>query len=244
MTSDLKIELFTLGVIHSNPANSLSGIGNTRTEVLIPSHAQLKQILSTDNWEKDALGRAIPLWRTYWLATAFCAYGGLRQGEVLAIQRDNVVKEFFPPVGWEKGDPEKFVPGVFIHHSWDRRYGLKGITTGKSRFVPLPIELINWAYNKHTDGPFIFGGVKPVNYRQLSNAWEQAQKRSKVKAHFTFHSLRHYLNSYLLVEQGMELSKVQAITGHSTEAMSQNYAHASDEVLAEIGKTTAELFKK
>lgn len=239
-------ELVRDELLSSNPANGLQGISKKAKSIEIPNHTELKQILSVDNWDTDKKGKLVEHWQEYWLATTFCAYGGMRQGEVLAIRRDDVINYFIPPPGWEEGDPEDYVPGVWIRHSWDRKYGLKETKTGKERFVPLPIELLMWAERRleENGGPFVFGGKTPVYWGNLATAFKRAQEKAKITEPFRFHSLRHYLNSYLLVEKSLSKEKVQTITGHATSKMTMNYAHVNQETMKELSGTLSDLFNR
>lgn len=158
-------------------------------------------------------------------ANLLAAVSGLRQGEILALQRQNVR------------------PGYLdILRSWNQRENTLNETTknGRSRYIPIPSKVEKEIHCLLNTSPwrapesFVFYtptmATKPMEgkilrtelYKALENIGITEEEREKRR--IDFHSWRHWFNSILL-NQKVPLQKVQAITGHLTKEMVQRYYH-------------------
>ena len=83
------------------------------------------------------------------------------------------------------------------------------------------------------------GGVKPISRNCFNKQLETAlasigiDKVEKRKRNLSPHSWRYFLNTNLLVS-GVAKAKVQQITGHKTEAMTEKYTHFYSEEFVEV----------
>jgi integrase len=75
----------------------------------------------------------------------------------------------------------------------------------------------------------ISGKVFPVGVRSLRVAYAQALEKAEIKD-FHFHDLRHTFATRL-VQNGVDLYRVQKLLGHKNIAMTQRYAHHYPESL-------------
>ena len=136
---------------------------------------------------------------------------------------------------------------ITIKKSWDNRLNRLNETTktGRERNIFIPVKVVR-AIEKlletHTspDNPdsFLFyGNKKPeekpaekvVFIRSLYIAMEKIGIgiEERKRRNITFHSWRYFFNS-LLINSKIPLTKVQSMTGHITNEMSQHYYHLDD----------------
>ena len=89
-------------------------------------------------------------------------------------------------------------------------------------------------YNEDED--FIFFGRKreiPLDHRIIERNFYEALKKigiseeERTRRVICFHSWRHFFNS-LLINSRIPIPKVQTLTGHSTQRMTENYFHAQE----------------
>lgn len=161
----------------------------------------------------------------YFAIKLLAATTGMRMGEIRALQRKCVFDGY-----------------VEVSSSWERGYGLKGTKTGRSRNIPLPQRtqealrtVMEFSPYKEPDD-FIFFGRKreaPLDQRIIQRNFYAALKGIGItedirqERRISFHSWRHFFNS-LLINARVPLLKVQTLTGHSTQRMSENYFHVDD----------------
>ena len=125
-------------------------------------------------------------------------------------------------------------------------YGYRETKTKTKHLVPLPAELVKdlrKLININKDG-FIFsedGGEKPVTRRRLYLSLQRAFGKiglcedEQKKRGLNIHAWRHFCNTELL-RGGLSVKKVQAVTGHKTEGMTDNYTHFDALEFAEVYK--------
>lgn len=140
---------------------------------------------------------------------------GLRLGELLGLK--------VTAVDWERGDIR--VSGVMTRYGW-RPYGK---SKRSHRVVPVPGSLMD------TLAPYVLGRepeallftaplggpMSDVNFR--NRVWFPAVARAGVERQ-TPHTMRHTAASWL-VQDGVDLYRVQALLGHESFATTQRYAH-------------------
>lgn len=81
----------------------------------------------------------------------------------------------------------------------------------------------------------------PIRVTYASSRFKHYVRLAKLADHIHFHSLRHTCASWLVMN-GESLSVVQAILGHSTITVTQQYAHLAPEIIQRaVDKTFAEL---
>lgn len=203
-------EAARLGLIPSNPAASISKMGNDTKAKGIPTEEEIMAILSInlDNRIKAAI-----------MLGAAC---GLRLGEIQALKLANI-----------KGDT------LMIRSSWGKIDGMKDTKTGKNRVVPLPAiikdELLKLSNeNPHGSKGFLIYGTlsdAPLDCRAIERGFTKAMIKSGLDEeslklrNITFHSLRHFANARL--RGAVPDETLRKLTGHTTEAMTDHYDHTT-----------------
>jgi len=102
---------------------------------------------------------------------------------------------------------------------------------GKKRILPLTPQLLQ-LYNSipKDDTDYLFASpVTGKPYISIYSSWNSARKKAGL-ADVRMHDLRHSFAS-ALVNNGRNLYEVQTLLGHSTSAVTQRYAHLSNDAL-------------
>lgn len=147
---------------------------------------------------------------------------GLRIGEVQALRKENLFEDH-----------------LLINHGYVEKFGLQDTKNHKERTIPISQEIfeeLQELSQTQTFGEFIFSknkGKSPVSraeiIKHLKTAMENIgiSKEEQKERFITFHSWRHYVNSYLM-NSGVPKSIVQSIIGHvKDDAMTEHYTHVS-----------------
>ena len=127
---------------------------------------------------------------------------GMRKGEILGLRWANLKRR----------------PGFAY---------LPDTKNGTSRWVPLNAmareALDSWPRRADTD--LVFSGPmgKPMG---IKTAWKSLWRRARVD-NLRFHDLRHTFTTRML-EKGVSIRAIMAITGHKSVAMFHRYSHPSD----------------
>ncbi len=173
---------------------------------------------------------AVP-WKSYrdYVCNRVAACTGLRRGELLALTLADL-----------RGDY------INVSKSWDEQTKTMNITTktGRSRIVIVPskvrqeIEALAGRNPWKKPESFLFFSSfehKPIDgkwpmksfYRAMNEIGISEEERAR--RNITFHSHRHFVNS-ILVNARVPLQRVQALTGHLTDEMTQRYYHVEDDL--------------
>ena len=190
---------------------------------MVPSRQQDRGILSVE----EVKAFFAQEWddKRYYAFNLIAATTGMRMGEIRALQRKAVFDDY-----------------IEVSVSWEKGHGLKCTKTGRSRYVPIPQraktaldEVMLMTPFKEPDD-FIFVGRKreaPLDTHIIQLNYYKAlkgigiDKEARQARNITFHSWRHFFNS-LLINSRVPIPKVQTITGHSTDRMTENYFHADE----------------
>ena len=171
----------------------------------------------------------------YYAINLIAATTGMRMGEIRALKRSVIHKDY-----------------IEVNVSWEKGVGLKSTKTGINRNVPLPPqtnevlqEVMNMSpYTEPND--LIFFGRKrenPLDHRAIQRNFYQALEKigidedNRKERNIVFHSWRHFYNS-LLVDAKISTIKIQAVTGHSSDKMTQNYYHPKEftDIIKAVGR--------
>jgi len=209
------------GIIEENPAEDIKPFKLRTREKGIFSREELSNLFF--NEEKSEI-LPNPM---YLLINCIAATTGMRLGEILALQPENI-----------SGTT------INIIHSWNRLEGLKGTKTGKIRSVPIPIELASLLteyINRNNITGYVFSsndGKTPVDHKAVYKYfWGTLSKIGITKdvrkeRNISFHSYRHTFNTMLL-EAGVHPETIRLLTGH-TANMTSRYSHIQINNMPEI----------
>jgi integrase len=211
-------EAARLGLIATDPASSMRMLGNDARKKGIPTEDEVRALVALPGLDPRA--------RCAILLGAACA---LRIGEIQALRISDIGEET-----------------ITVASNWAKMDGLKCTKTGRVRIVPLPrmirdtlLELE--AANPHGPGHFLMYGTlpdAPLDMRALERMFYAALRRigvdeeTRTARALSFHSLRHWSNATL--RGAVSDAKLRLLTGHSTEAMTDRYDHATESDLAEL----------
>ncbi len=116
----------------------------------------------------------------------------------------------------------------------------------KERDVPLD-QCFHVPLKKHLAANqglvYLFEGSEkrqPYPPRTIQKIYDNACEKSKIQRRGGIHSLRHSFATHLL-EQGVDLRKIQVLLGHSSVKTTQIYTHVSREEIAKIRSPLASL---
>jgi integrase len=153
-----------------------------------------------------------------WLYCFVSAVTGMRLSEIGAIRDETIFHDY-----------------IDVRDQWKKK--LSPVKNKEKRKIPLP-DRLRVLLNEHTDkGDFTFktDSGSPVNSNQpekrINSMMPPDVMAQKKERKLSFHSLRHFFNTWLL-SQNVQLTKVQAVMGHSVGkgSMTDTYTHwqASD----------------
>jgi len=115
---------------------------------------------------------------------------------------------------------------------WERRQIIFRKTKGKSdRIVPIGLELMQILLKLDLSQPRPFC-LKP---EYVTHAFKKYAAQAELRASAHLHCLRHTAASDL-VRQGVHLSKVQKLLGHTSVQITERYAHVLPEDLREAAE--------
>lgn len=86
---------------------------------------------------------------------------------------------------------------------------------------------------KHSDWNYLFSPNKPLTTRNIQKIVQTTTKRSGIEKPVHPHTLRHSFATHLL-ENGVDIRKIQVLLGHSSLTTTQIYAHVSSAELKKI----------
>lgn len=149
---------------------------------------------------------------------------------------------------------------IIVRHSWDERLRVLNATTkgGKARTIFFPAVVaaelrILLDVHPRRDNPeaFLFFSLKTPNQPCQQRLFNRSLKKAlraigiseaeRVRRGLNFHSLRHFVNS-LFVNRGIPILTIQAMIGHNSVAMTENYHHTRPEDFSEIRRIQDSLF--
>lgn len=208
------------GLIDDNPAARVEKLKETPRERGILTLEEARELLN-ENKFGEYWGSEIGF-----AANLLAATSGMRLGEVLALRVGDIQNGY-----------------VVVEHSWDRRVGLKSTKTGLIREVPIPAKTQRWLTRLTASRPagFVFStndGVTPVYYKMITSEFYAALNRFGITENerklrnLSFHSWRHFYNS--LLRGRIPDAKLQRLTGHRTQAMTERYSHFRADDFADV----------
>lgn len=207
------------GVLERNPLKSVQRFGGEKSARAVFSPHELVKMFPDDT------AIAARQWGDMKWACLFAvlAQTGLRLGEALALEWRDIV---YSP----KGNPTLQVTKAVKNHK--RRIG--STKNGRVRAVPIltisHIYLAKWrSHSEHADdSDLIFPNLEgcPLQGSVALTNFRKGLERigiSQTARNLVIHSLRHTFNT--LYRAALEDEKLQRLTGHSSNAMTDNYDH-------------------
>ncbi len=214
----------------------------TKDVGILKEHPEIKTILSKTevktlfnereiqkNWNGDLIHFTLNL---------LAASTGMRMGELQGIERRYVHDTF-----------------IEVNQAWSRKHGLKDPKSSSHRPVPVPSTaskylklLIDQSVNLKDDD-LVFHGKdpkKPIDNKTIAAKFYDALEKIDItpeerkQKNITFHSWRHFFNT--MCRGKVPDSKLQRVTGHKTQEMTEHYTHFQLEDYAEVRKIQEGMF--
>ena len=207
-------------IIKTNPAAPVKKLKNDRKTIEIITNAEVK-LLFPLNW-KSIWGND----RISYLGNKLAACTGMRAGEIMGLRGEYVYEEH-----------------IHVCAQYDD-YGYRPTKTKEKRNIPVaPIVLddLRQLAMENNNG-YLFSlnsGVTPVSRKLLYNKFHRAlnnigiDKKEIMRRGLSIHSWRHFFNTTLQMAN-VALSKVQSITGHKSDRMTELYTHFDAKEFAEV----------
>jgi integrase len=207
-------------IIKSNPAAAIRKLKNDRKpiEIITPAEVKLLFPLEWENiWDND---------HTAYAANKLAACTGMRSGEVLGLRGEYVFDDY-----------------IRVQAQYDE-YGYRPTKTKETRNIPIaPVirDELRRLMERNGKG-YLFsldGGETPVTRRFLYDQFHDALvrigiSREEIKRRgLSLHAWRHFFNTTLQMAN-VAISKVQSVTGHKSDRMTEWYTHFDSKDFAEV----------
>jgi integrase len=186
-------------------------------EIITPTEVRLLFLRQWETvWDHD---------RISYLGNKLAACTGMRASEILGLRGEYIFDEY-----------------IHVHAQYDE-YGYRPTKTKEKRNIPLApmiISELRQLAGENNNG-YVFsldGGETPVT-RLMYNKFHKALRaigitREEIKWRgLSMHSWRHFFNTTLQMAN-VALSKVQSVTGHKSDRMTEWYTHFDSRDFAEV----------
>jgi integrase len=227
-------EAFEQGLIGVDPSHKVKEVAERPTVKGILSPEETRALFDPENIDGVWDGN-----RKLWLANLLAASTGMRSGEVRGLQVRHVHERYLE-----------------VQRSWEEGYGLKGAKWDSERIVPVHPRVAAALAQMVSDSGFtdpddlVFCGERrglPIGKRALVESLYRATMRigiaedERKRRNITFHSWRHFFNS--MCRGHVSDAKLQLVTGHRTQEMTERYTHVVEEDLKEIRAVQERIFE-
>jgi integrase len=218
----MMIEAAARKVIRENPAANMERLVNDRRDIKIITREEFRKLFTGDwktVWDND---------RISYTANKLAALTGMRSSEVLGLRGEYV-----------------FDDHIYLCKQYDE-YGYRDTKTKDKHNIPLADDMIRDLQKlKAMNGEgFLFsldGGNGPVCRRTMYDDFHRALNRigiddSEISGrHLHLHAWRHFCNTELQ-KAGISIPKVQSVTGHKSDRMTEWYCHFDPNEFGEVRK--------
>ncbi|ARF67077.1 site-specific integrase [Paenibacillus larvae subsp. pulvifaciens] len=224
-------------LIGKHPMEGVKKPKVTKTEMKFYDESEAQRVI-------ESLYKESAMWRLFILTAIL---GGLRRGEILALEWDNInFKEGFISVN---KSISLTVNGQAIIKEPKTKGSKRNVTMPEWYFQELKEYSLEWKKEKLKVGELWSGGVneyifhagfgKPLYHTLPTKWWREFCKRHNIR-HIRFHDLRHS-HVAILLENETDLKIIQERLGHSSfQTTADTYAHISKSV----NKATADKLDK
>jgi integrase len=216
----MMIEAVARKIITVNPAASMEKLVNDRRNIKIITREEFKALFVKDwkrVWDND---------RISYTANKLAALTGMRSSEVLGLRGEYV-----------------FDDHIYLCRQYDE-YGYRDTKTKDKHNIPLTGDMIHdlKELKAMNGGGFLFsldGGNAPVCRRTMYDDFHRALNRIGIdddeisERHLHLHAWRHFCNTELQ-KAGVSIPKVQSVTGHKSDRMTEWYCHFDPNEFGEI----------
>ena len=153
------------------------------------------------------------------LVVKFALYTGCRKGDIFKLQWDDV--DF----------AHKFIY----------------LRDPKSKPVQLPIshkafDVLLDARKLNAKSKWVFANQEGKQRKHFAATWARIKKKARLRKEFRFHDLRHTFASYLASSGEVDFFQLQKLLTHQSPAMTQRYAHLSDDALRRGANVVDDVF--
>ncbi len=136
---------------------------------------------------------------------------GLRVSELVSLKKENL--DFNENMGWVRSGKGKK----------DRMFILSQKLSKKlQKFI-----------SKHADWNYIFSKNNPLTTRNIQKIVQNTAKKAGINKGVHCHTLRHSFATHLL-ENGVDIRKIQILLGHSSLSTTERYTHVSSTELKKV----------
>ncbi len=94
--------------------------------------------------------------------------------------------------------------------------------------------------SRHKDWSYVFSEKTALSTRNIQKIVQKAAAKAGINKHTHCHTLRHSYATHLL-ENGVDIRKIQILLGHSSLSTTERYTHVSNEQLKSIKNPLDEL---
>jgi integrase len=218
----MMIEAVARKIITVNPTANLEKLVNDRKDIKIITREEFKALFVKDwkkVWDND---------RISYTANKLAALTGMRSSEILGLRGEYV-----------------FDDHLYLCKQFDE-YGYRDTKTKDKHNIPLTGNMIRdlKELTAMNGEGFVFsldGGVTPICRRTMYDDFHRALNRIGIKdeeiadRHLHLHAWRHFCNTELQ-KAGISIPKVQSVTGHKSDRMTEWYCHFDPNEFGEIRK--------
>jgi len=205
-----------LGYRHDNPAEAVQNLVETPAERGILRLDEVRDLFRDEDVEQIWGGD-----QRHYTINLLSASTGMRLGEVLALQVQYVFDDY-----------------VTVMWSYRPPYGFREPKRNSRRTIPIPTktsaclhELISCSPFQESGDLVFFGQERdiPISQEKIGKALYKALERigitpeERKTRNVSFHSWRHFYNR--LMRGKIHDSKLQRLTGHRTQQMTEHYTH-------------------
>ena len=201
-----------------DPMVNIGKLSVDKVSMELPTEEELRALFRVENWQNPILLSAAQL----------SCFTGMRIGEVLALQDTDVSVDYLD-----------------VRKSYEEPFGLGDIKNHLKRKVPACDLLLDVLPNRQG---FLFEGEiegQPYCSNAVREALRKAYRRAGIdykKRNLTFHSFRHFFNTYL-EKKDISPAKIRAVIGHKDSSMTGVYTNWNANEFPEVYEAQRQLIR-
>lgn len=210
------------GIITNNPIEDIEALSTTDSKERDAfTLDDIRKIISQE-WE-------MPIYRDIFILGCMT---GMRIGEIIALKKKHIKDGYIE---------------VCENYSHELKL-TKDTKNHKSRVVPITQEINDMLirYSEKIDNEsFIFNiNGKPIVYITMRKKVKKVLEAAGIEGNKTFHSTRHFFDSSLYVDSGIDKERIKAVMGHSSDDMFRRYLHIKEDSLSEVKEAQENIYKR